>query len=234
MEKPEIFTSAMREFTKLLCQSSFIDITGWIFYSSLSKTIIGRYDNVALLEGGKIGLVDLEHFDDKWKSGFSGFNYFQKTADAVCLFPLHLEAIICEVEKIKSDFKKERQRLEKLRDKYLKGFQLIYTDHVDFLKKKGISFEEPRKFIQASFSNEKLANEIFSEIQRQNKDPFEPFWDYLDEENLEEKQSQFATVFPKFVKLILGFANNFLEMQGGKSINSYPELTVLRTALLRK
>jgi len=62
VENHDKFTRAVEEFTRLLFQSDFYDITE---YYGWAETVMGRYDNVSLYleeNRGRIGLLDLECF----------------------------------------------------------------------------------------------------------------------------------------------------------------------------
>ncbi len=154
IENRDKFTNAVKEFTGFLFQSSLSDITDTRTYST--RTYLGRYDNVALYlekEQGKIGLIDLEHFEpivDK-----SSAASFKKCLDAIALFPLHFEEILTIAKAFDPRIKDYLKKLEESRDEVLKRFKEIYYDHLSFIKTKKIPIENPAYFEKISLARKK-------------------------------------------------------------------------------
>jgi hypothetical protein len=162
IENWEKFTPAVKEFLEFFFQSSFSDITGGTSsgYEALSKSPMGRYDNIALfLDGdhGKMGLIDLEHFSRAHDSEKDEDFYAFRCLYAVRLFPLHFDVIMDEAKKIDPTIELYRQRLVKERDESLKRFKIAYEDHADFIKEKGITIQNPLFF-------EKLSDDRIKEL----------------------------------------------------------------------
>lgn len=151
------FTSAIREFAGFLFQTTLHDIVGRpeIFYTKLTDTEIGRYDNVALyLEEteGKIGLVDLEQFDpncdktdDRW--------CYSRCETLICLFPLHFDEILNVAKEYDPTIDNFREDLEKIRDKACSFFKMIYIDHDEFIKHHHITIENSTRIVEIKPEN---------------------------------------------------------------------------------
>src|SRR5205814_1778439 len=109
-----------------------------------------RYDNVVpyLEQGeGKIGLVDLEEFVPLRRSGDRPI---YQCLSAVCFFPLHLEEIVEVMKRFDPEIEEHRPQLEKARDGALMRFKTAYEDHLNFVREKQITFEEPLKMVDIS------------------------------------------------------------------------------------
>lgn len=159
----ELFTPAVKEFVGFLCQSKF---TGLTYrrgdrrdpYLTLSDAPIGRYDNIALFieeDQGKIGLVDLEQFSPICNTIRE--DCFLRCQDAVHLFPLHLKEILCVAKKFDPDIENHRKSLKIIRKESLKMFKITYEDHLNFIRLKGISTQNPLAF-------EKIGKEKVEEL----------------------------------------------------------------------
>lgn len=99
------FTPAVKEFANLLLRCRFTDLLASQFVPTRFETPIPRYDNICpyLEKGeGKLGLVDLEHFEQNSFMFFADRNYGTKIKYCnlgICitlihLFPLHFKEII--------------------------------------------------------------------------------------------------------------------------------------------
>lgn len=171
IENRELFTPAVEEFMNLICHCTFNDITGASAdpYETLSKAPMGRYDNIVLyLQDGQgmIGLVDLERFGPGYRNRRKEWCFF-KCRDAVDLFPYHLEEIIKVAKRFDSNIELYRKPLERERDEALKRFKIAYEDHLDFVKQKGISMENPVDFDAVSM--EQVQEVIDKELRLEDK-----------------------------------------------------------------
>ena len=101
----DAFTPAVKEFVHLLIRCQFADLLSRHNNFHCFVTPVPRYDNVCpyVEKGvGKLGLVDLEHFDnDRWRRSVPDdfgvkVNYcdIDTCATLIHLFPLHFEEII--------------------------------------------------------------------------------------------------------------------------------------------
>lgn len=233
IENRERFAGAVKEFTGFLCQSEFDDITGGSNdpYGTLSKTPIGRYDNIALYleeDQGKIGLIDLEQFRPKcikWPKEL----YFSKCRIAVHLFPYHLNEIMSAAKEF-ADIEVYRKNLEKERAGALKRFKLAYEDHLEFIKEKGISLEKPFEIVKvSSLRKENIKEAMISIIRKEH--------DGVSYENcLGEKPNEviklFEKSFPKILDLTTAFLSEILKerIESTKEvISSYRQLLSCRT-----
>lgn len=102
----DAFTPAVKEFTNLLMRCKFTDVVVYNYFVSRIVTPVPRYDNVCpyLEKGeGKLGLVDLEHFEENafWFSAEDeNFGVEIKYCNIdICerlihLFPLHFDEIL--------------------------------------------------------------------------------------------------------------------------------------------
>lgn len=167
------FADAVKEFTGFLCQSNFYDITGAIDdpYETLSKRPVGRYDNIVLYleeDKGKIGLIDLERFSPGCSKSEKDW-CFIKCLDAIHLFPYHVDEIISVAKKFDFNIEAYQKDLEQERDEVLKFFKIAYEDHLDFVRKKNITLENPIVFEKLSLiRSEKLKKVIEIELRKEN------------------------------------------------------------------
>ncbi len=176
IENRDKFTNAVKHFTGFLCQCTLDDITGNCSgnpYSKISKTPIGRYDNIPLyLEGekGMIGLIDLEEFKPLCNKKSKYWCYY-KCITAINLFPYHLEEIISEAKKFDSEIEKLIGNLESERDKTLVFFNLLYVSHLEFIQTRGISLDNPEKTVELSNERrEQIKWVIEKELYKENED----------------------------------------------------------------
>ncbi len=148
------FTEAVKEFTGFLCQAPSGDLVGGSAHylndivkagrRNFSHTVIsgapaGRYDNLMpYVQNGQanLAMIDLEGCSPQ---PTSLRNVEDACLTAIALFPYHFEDIIAEAKKFDPDIEKSRGALEKEKEIYLQLFKVIYEDHVNFLKDKGIS-----------------------------------------------------------------------------------------------
>ncbi len=228
IENQERFTDAIKEFIGFLCQCTLSDITGYTFnpYGALSKNPLGRYDNIALyLEGdqGKIGLIDLEHFEPICSKEYSDW-CFIRCLNAVCLFPHHLEEILEAAETFDPDIRQYQKALETTRDGSLKRFQLAYYDHLDFITANNITIETPLKMVEISSARkesiqESVSQKLKPELHGRCKQP-------------EEALALFKDFFPEILTSTTNFLSERLKNQiegAKKPISSYSQLLSYRT-----
>jgi hypothetical protein len=217
IDNRERFAVVVQEFTGFLCQSRFHDITGFTRdpYGTLSETPLGRYDNVALYleeDQGKIGLIDLECFEPgciRMQKGLC----FLKCRDAVHLFPYHLDEIMSVAKRFDPDIESYRGILERERAGALKRFKLAYEDHLEFIRKKGIRFEDPISFEKLGIARvEQLKKVIEEELRKENEDI--GFRGCLGEKPDETLISFNEKAFPKILDAVyqlMGVLHNSLE-----------------------
>lgn len=154
LSQPELFNKAVRELTRLFSRVYFSDLVGW------QKNPLGhiagvedlvRYDNLPLYvveenekKEGRIGLIDLEHTsireNQEGLSG-SGLNTLAR------IFPLHLDIIKDEASKLKIKVDKVLDAYAEKGKKYL---QVGFTDHLEYLRQKGILTETSLEPLQIS------------------------------------------------------------------------------------
>ena len=237
IENRERFTRAVQEFTGFLCQSSFYDITGGSNdpYGTLSKTPVGRYDNIALYleeDQGKIGLIDLERFTpecSKWQKEWCFF----KCQDAVHLFPYHLDEIMSVAKRFDPDIESYRGDLELEKAEALKRFKLVYEDHLEFVKKKGIRFEDPISFEKLGIVRiEQLKKVIEEELRKKHEDvSFKGCLGEMPDVTLiafnEKAFPQILDATYKLINCILEF--NLEGQKGNGDISTNSQLLSLRT-----
>ena len=214
IENRERFTNVVEEFTGFLCQSSFYDITGGSNdpYGTLSKTPVGRYDNIALYmeeNQGKIGLIDLEQFSPGCSKGQKEWCFF-KCRTAVHLFPYHLEEIMNVAKKFDFNIEAFREDLEQERDEALKRFKIAYEDHLEFIKEKGIILENPIAFETLGLPRlEELKKVIAIELLKENDDVW--FKGCLGEKPDETLICFNEKAFPKILDAVYKLINDSLE-----------------------
>lgn len=175
IENRERFTCSVQEFVGFLCQSRFKDITGNTYnpYGIFSKTPLGRYDNIALYleeDLGKIGLIDLEQFYPLGEKEQKKECYME-CRDAVHLFPLHLEEILSAAKKFDVNVEDYRKQLIIERDEALKRFEIAYEGHLDFVRIKGVTLQNPLMFERMGLDRiEQLKPVIEGKIRQEHED----------------------------------------------------------------
>lgn len=233
----DLFTDAVREFTGFLCQSTLNDIVGGTDnpFESLSETPMGRYDNISLyIEGeqGKIGLVDLERFIPRCYKDYDDW-CFSKCQDLVHLFPYHIEEILEEAKKFDPTIEKYRNNLEEERAGSLKRFKLVYEDHFEFIKEKGISVQKPLEFAQLSPSRkEEIVYILLSKLKEEHEDKY--FYGCLGTDPEGFLKSLATDTIPKILNHAILFIQNLLKLKleawgGIEAISSTPKFLFYRT-----
>jgi len=234
IENRERFTSAIKEFTGFLCQSTLNDIRGGTndAYETLSETPLGRYDNIALYleeDQGKIGLIDLERFTPECSKQGKRWCFFKCRA-AVNLFPYHLDEILDTAKKFDPNIHKYRKDLEIDRDGSLKRFKLVYDDHLDFIVKKNITIKNPLELVEVnSTRKEKIKNTVVLLMRKNHADVW--FKNCLGKQP-EEVLALFEKSFPKILNLITDFLSQNLKNSINiteETISSYRQLLSCRT-----
>ncbi len=215
IENREQFTNAVEEFTGFLCQSSFYDITGGDHrdpYVTLSKTPLGRYDNIPLYieeNQGKIGLIDLERFFPGCSKQQEAWCFF-RCCDAVHLFPYHFEEIMNVAKKFDSNIEAFRENLEQERDETLKRFKIAYENHLDFVRGKGITLENPTAFERLnSLRLEEVKKVIATEILKEKDMVW--FREFLGEKPDETLICFNEKAFPKILDMVYNIINYILK-----------------------
>ncbi len=146
-----LFNNAVRELTKLFSKGYLDDLIGSTPWNPLSNIdgVYGliRYDNLPLYivekngkSVGKIGLIDLEHMQKKPSS--AGLQTLAR------IFPYHLDIIIDEARSLGIGYPKDfiiidertgENSLDAAANRGIKYLQVGFSDHIGFLKQKGIS-----------------------------------------------------------------------------------------------
>lgn len=237
IENRERFTAAIKDFTGFLFQSCLKDITGNYGtdpYGTLSKSPIGRYDNIALYledEEGKIGLIDLEEFSpgcNKLQKNWS----FSRCMDAIRLFPYHIDEILSVAKNFDPDIENYRKDIEIERDEVLKRFKLGYEDHLRFIIENGITIKDPGKFENIKLNRKKdIQGLIERELIKLNQDEFKGI---LGEDSEKTLACFNEKGFPQILDATCAFINTLLEMNlekaGGKSaVTSREKLLAVRS-----
>jgi hypothetical protein len=152
LKNTSLFNNAIVELTKLFSKGYLDDLIGANLWNSLSN-IDGvynsiRYDNLPLYivekngkSVGKIGLIDLEHMQKKPNP--AGLQTLAR------IFPYHLDIIIEEANSLGIinpidliiDKRSGENPLVAAANKGKKYLQVGFSDHISFLKQKGISSE---------------------------------------------------------------------------------------------
>lgn len=234
IENRERFTAAVKEFTGFRCQAYLSDIIGGSNdpYGTLSETPVGRYDNVALYiedDQGKIGLIDLERFEPN-RNQLQKRCCYDECLDAVRLFPYHLDEILDSAKNFDPEIQNDRKKLEEERDGALRRFKLAYEDHLEFIKEKGISLENPLKMVEINFERKNSIKEAMVSIIRKEHTDF--WFKNCLGENPEETIALFEKSFPKILDLTTAFLLKTLERKVGgtkEAISSYGQLLSCRT-----
>lgn len=247
IENREKFTPVVKEFVGFLFQSDLSDITDVCYFSgqsrtkdpygTLAKTPVGRYDNIALYleEGqGKIGLVDLGEFSPgcarvkDWP--------FLKCRDAIHLFPYHLEEIISEAKKFYPSIEiMYRKKLKEERDETLKRFKIAYEDHLDFIKTKGISFDNLVEIPKIELARQESIKEVITLFIRQEH---ESKWFYKGCLGKDPQNTilLFENAFPEILNIITDFLSDTLKNKHSnnrETISTYSQLLAFRTLLFK-
>lgn len=147
LSQPQLFNEAVREMTRLFSKVYLSDLVGYQYDPLGHIADVGdfvRYDNLPLFiedsngkKVGKIGLIDLEHMQNGSTS-----NSLETLAR---IFPLHLDIIKEEAKNL--HMKINNNSLEAAAARGEKYLQVGFTDHLEWLKHKGISTEvSPQPF----------------------------------------------------------------------------------------
>jgi hypothetical protein len=159
IENREHFAEAAKDLTRFLCQYCLDDLTQkFSMYGSSKMWARVRYDNLPLylvrgenneILQGKIGLIDLEHFQGKWGSIREGVlrrSRVYMCSTVVALFPYHLEEILKVAQGFDPKIGESREELEEARGQSLELFKEVYETHRDFVLEQGITIDNPEKF----------------------------------------------------------------------------------------
>lgn len=237
VENQEKLTPAVKEFVNLLCQSNLSDIIGDIkgTYKNFSPSIpLPRYDHFFPYidkEVGKIGLVDLKGFsslfvkDKDW--------CLNRCKKAVNLFPLHYDEIIAEAKKFDPNIENSNPELMEIKNLALNTFKAIYFDHLDYIQKKEVTFENPYQPFKLEPSREEhVRYAAISLLQKENNET--SFKNCLgkNEKDVENTLSSFTQAFPKILDSINKFLIISLDMnkKGNQTpISSYNQLAAVRS-----
>lgn len=242
IEHKELFTEAIEQFTKFLCQTQLEDITWGAMdpYQALSNSPIGRYDNISLYitKGkGKLGLIDLEEFysvrPDFESSQQEGEWYFKQCRKAICLFPYHFEVIIASVKEFYSNIEIYLQGLEKVEHDTIDFFQRIYENHLKFIKNNNISLKNPSKPVIVSTNRkEEIKKIIVSLVLQEQNDPLSKNQGFLGEES-DKVISSFQESFSEILDLITGLLSKEIQKKTHQqTIESFIKLVSHRTVRL--
>lgn len=237
IEYREQFTSAVKEFTGFLCQSSFRDITGGSCdpYGTLFQPV-GRYDNIALYleeQEGKIGLVDLERFTPECSKEENEWCFF-KCRDAIRFFPYHFDEILSTARNFDPNIENYRKKLEIERDEALKFFKLAYEDHLDFIKEKGITLQNPLEIVQISPTRKESIKEVIVSTIRNEHD--KGYSEGCLGERPDEMIALFEESFPKILDFTMAFLSKILKREiddEKRPISTYSQLLACRTLCFR-
>ena len=220
IEHRELFTKAVEQFTKFLCHTELEDIIwGMNPYQNLSNSPIGRYDNIALYteeNQGKLGLVDLERFRPT-PPNFESLErerewYLEQGKKAICLFPYHFEVIITVLKDSYPDMGIYLRELEEVKEDTINFFQSIYESHVQFVKRKNITLENPSEPIVVSVDRREELKRIMGSFV------------------LPDKISLFQEVFPGILDLVTRFLSEKIERKvHRRAVKSLIELVSCRT-----
>ncbi len=155
-------TKAIREFTGFLCQSSMTDIEDTRHpIVKNAPTAIARFDNIALYLDkngeGKIGLVDLEHFETNRSQSRSW-------EDLITFFPFHFDEIFEEASKFHPHLNFRRKEFETKRDAGMKTYQQVYLGHLKFCEEKKINQANGNILAPMSESRKNALEKSFIEV----------------------------------------------------------------------
>lgn len=145
-ENKEKFSLAVKEFTKLLCQTDYPDIlTSTHPYQQGTDIPLARYDNIPLFlenEKGMIGLIDLEDVKIRSKS-LSKEEVLEVSQKAVFLFPYHLNEVLSVVRDLFPEMDLDFSSVLEQHVSVLRNFNAIYIDHISFVLEKKSKLEVP-------------------------------------------------------------------------------------------
>ena len=235
IENAEKFDNAVSEFIKLFCKMGLFKnpfALSYDPYANISPSI-GRYDhvtpyliNVLGETKGFIGIVNLK----KMFPVPDRTDYYFVCLEAIRLFPLHFDIIMDVVESVYPGIKNDRARLENERKGVLDFFKTIYMDHLDFVKAKQITFENPYAF---SVIDGPRVSEIRDAILDRVIDQQNYFLKNLKDRSRKPGKS-FEKVFPKILDAITRFFSQLLEKQVRQNEPhiSYAQLLQSRTLVI--
>ncbi len=230
MENRDRFAGAAKEFIGFLCQSALGDIVKVSGdYCSLFKVHLGKYENVTLYleeEEGKIGLIDM---------GSSGLSFgtpqhcIQQCEAAISFFPYHLDEILAVAREYDPEIDQLRESFEKRRDATIKAFQDIYADHLEFIRKKGITLDSPITFEKPTADRtEALRNALSDALKVRHR---EGLYKGLLGKDPTYALAQFnETTFPKLLNTLYSFIEKSLNFQ---LLNNSPVLSMSQLPSIR-
>ena len=164
-ENTQLFSSAVKEFTQLLCRVVYPDILTFIHpYKKDFDIPIARYDNIPFfLENGmgKIGLIDLEEVQLQ-KKDLSKKEVEEIAKKALFLFPYHFFEITTTLEELFPDLELDIDALQEEHSNIIRNFNSIYLDHINFILNKKESLKKP--FISIKRKNEIIEVVLKSEL----------------------------------------------------------------------
>ena len=129
---------------------------------------------------------------------------------------------------------KYRNELEKEKTEALKRFKIAYENHLDFIKEKGITIDNPSAFTLSNSMNQEdlkktVLNEMLLKINGVNK----RFYDcLLKKEKLNQTINSFDKIFPKILNFTTDFLSTLLKIKldGNKEkISSDSQLLCFRS-----
>lgn len=234
IENREQFTRAIQEFVGFICQSDLSGITGGNLdpYGTLSRTPIGRYDNVVLYlekNEGRIGLLDLKQFSPECNKEQEDWCFF-KCQEAIDLFPCHLDEILSAAKNFDPTIDIYREVLMEEREKALKRFRIAYEDHLNFIKLNKITFDHPTEISTIKISQQKYVEEEIALFLQQKHEDIQ-YKDCLGA-NPENTLQLFNEAFPPILDLVTTFLLSLLKEKyeaHPRAISSYGQLLSLRT-----
>lgn len=245
LSQPELFNEAVREMARLFSVCHLGDLVNKQVHPLSHIENIGdevRYDNLPFYvveengkKEGKIGLIDLESFTKVPNPG--DFNVLAR------IFPLHLNLIKEEASKL--GVKIDLKTFEASAEKGVKSLKVGFTDHLEWLKKKGF-IENYFQLFELSPEREKeLAGLIQEELLKLNNETNDLFRNKgligklqkpLFKENPEKMANELA---PKIVPLIINNIKSQIQqsqegMKVSKEQMTEGELVSLRSPMIKR
>lgn len=221
IENPKLFTEPVKEFIGFLCLARFdLSKNSIITPLGLNNNITMYYEEDQI----KIGLIDLERLYSSTQKGGSLYLECQK---AIQLFPLHMDDILEVAKKFDPHIEKMRSKLELEQNHALILFNSKKNgDHLVFLKKKGITFENLSEIVLInSYIKNKIQKEIISIISKK----YERDEKFLDK-NFDEVIALFEKSFHEILDLTTAFLSEIMKSQhlSTKKVMSYDQLASYR------
>lgn len=240
LSDPRAFDDAVREMTRLFSKVTLSDLVNPQLHPISHIKGVGddiRYDNLPLyvveengVKKGKIGLIDLEHMQNKPKP--EGLEVLAR------IFPLHVDIIKEEAKNLK--LKVNEKNLTNAAEKGKKYFKGGYTDHLEWIKQKGLTSQPIQVSPEREKELTKLVEKELLKLNQGHNDLFkrqgygeQPEKNFLTQDPHQSAKTLAASITPIIIDSIKTAAEKKINKAQGKEL-SESKLVKIRSPLLKR